>query len=144
MFGFYQSGIFFFLYFEDALSGCWFYHHSLMHQSWLKSSPARVSITNIDKFHSGITSRGATETRQGITIWHDPPTIPLWLLLATEFSWMSGEWKMVLGVWLWWREQTTSLETMQLLPASSHPTRRRVDGRWSVLAVRYVMHQWVW
>lgn len=44
--------LFFYFYYEHSLSGCWFYHCSLMHQSWLKSPPARVSVTNIDTFHS--------------------------------------------------------------------------------------------
>lgn len=99
---------------EDSLSGCWFYHHLLMRQSWLKCPPAWVSVTNIDLFHSGITSWGATETRQSVT------TVLLWLLLATSFT-DCQEREMAPGVWLWWSEQTTSLETMQLSPASSHP-----------------------
>lgn len=59
--------IYYFFYYENSLSG-----------GWLKGPPARVSITNIDKFHSRITSRGATDTRQSITMTqpsYRPPVV---------------------------------------------------------------------
>lgn len=124
--------IYLFFYCEDSLSGCWFYHLSLMHQSRLMSPLARVSVINIDTFQSGITSRGATETRQSVA------TVLPRLLLATSFFWMSVEWETVPGVWLWLSERSTCLETMQLSPASSHPQRRREDAKRIVLVACYV------
>lgn len=122
---------------DPRAGGKWQWHagaSELLHRHCCPSiSSGTIGAMSVNKMVSGSFSLGGVaDTSRSVT------TVLLRLLLATSFSWMSGEWEMVPDVSLWQSEQSTCLGTMQLSPASSRPATRRGDRKQSVQVVCYM------